>query len=177
MQNGVHSFTGHRPDKVGGYSPNAQKRLIAYAMDVLVRANTEIAIVGMALGWDQSVADACVILDIPFVAVVPFPRQEGRWPQPSQERYRRLLGQAQDQITLRQNAPMSAMQAAAWLDERNHWMVDESCHLHALWNGDRMGGTANCVAYAALSGREFTNHWDGWAKRGWLPEMFEDLIE
>ena len=62
MENGVHSFTGHQPDKVGGYSPNAQKRLISYAMDVLVRANTEIAVVGMALGWDQAVADAATQL-------------------------------------------------------------------------------------------------------------------
>lgn len=174
MSNGVHAFTGHRPAKLGGYSPNARKRLVAFAMEVVAEADTDIAIVGMALGWDQAVAEACIALDIPFVAAIPFKGQESRWPAHSQEHYRRLMDAAQDVKLVQDEVPATHNRAAAFLDMRNMWMVNNSSHLHALWDGLPTGGTANCVAYAAIQQRPFTNHWDRWSNP--FKDMFEDLL-
>lgn len=171
---GVHSFTGHRPDKLGGYGPVPERRLITLAMDVLRVTKTEIAIVGMALGWDQAVATACVNLSVPFVAAVPFPDQEKRWPQPAQKRYRRLLALAQDTHLVHAERPVNNGHAAGLLDARNKWMVRESSHLQALWNGDPKGGTANCIAFAKANNTPFTNHWLSWADP--MHGMFEDIL-
>lgn len=174
MTNGVHSFTGHRPERLGGYGAEAEQRLIAFAMEVLVASGTEIAVVGMALGWDQAVADACVNLDIPFVAAVPFHGQESRWPLPAQKRWQRLLDAAQDVKVLVDERPATPNRATAFLMHRNDWMVANSTRLQALWNGDKFGGTASCISTAKIRGIPITNHWPAWVDP--MRGMFEDIL-
>lgn len=171
---GVHSFTGHRPEKTGGYGSAAEQRLIEFAKTVLVGAKTEVAIVGMALGWDQAVAEACISLDIPYVAAVPFPGQQYRWPPHAQQRWQRLIDSAQDVKIVTEERPITSNQAAAFLMQRNRWMNANCSHLQALWNGDPRSGTASCITDASKRGIPFTNHWSRWADptRG----MFEDIL-
>lgn len=143
------SFTGHRPDKLGGYGPSRIRDGVLVEMLKLLRElKPEYAISGMALGVDQWAARCCVHLGIPFVAAIPFGGQELLWPKTSQEAYHRLLKQARsvkvvcgDEIDR-----VPAMQV------RNEWMVDNSDLLLAVWDGSS-GGTANCVKYARLMGK------------------------
>lgn len=69
------AFTGHRPDKLGGYSPEADRRLVAFARRLVVALQARYAperfISGMALGWDMAVAEACASKGLPFIAAVP----------------------------------------------------------------------------------------------------------
>lgn len=70
------SFTGHRPDKLGEpYHPTPAKA-VHLAIDFLLNAKPDLCVVGMAQGWDMSVAYACTKLDIPFTAAIPFIGQE-----------------------------------------------------------------------------------------------------
>lgn len=133
--------TGHRPDKLGGYSPGAVNRLRLIAHKYLVKTRPVIVISGMALGWDQSVAQAALLAGVPFVAAIPFVGQERKWPAASQEAYHEVLAQA-EKVHI-----VCAGGYEPWkMQQRNEWMVDKCDRLVAMWNGGP-GGTANCLAY------------------------------
>lgn len=149
--------TGHRPDKLGGYS-NTQT-LDHFAYYLLQHLQPEKVISGMALGWDQSLALAAVQLGIPFIAAIPCPGQESRWPESGQQRYRALLGHASEQIVIATEYSPKAMM------DRNRWMVDQLVgpqdYLLALWNGTS-GGTKNCHDYAQKKQIHILNAWPHW---------------
>jgi len=53
------AVTGHRPEKLGGYGPAVAERLFNLASSELQGLRPEYVLTGMAIGWDQAVADAC----------------------------------------------------------------------------------------------------------------------
>lgn len=134
--------TGHRPTKLGGYSPQAFDRLVALAEGWLTDNRPSKVISGMALGWDMALAQASINLGIPFVAAVPFHGQEGNWPMTSRISYHKLLEKSESTIVVSPGG-----YAAFKMQKRNEWMVDNCDTLLALWNGSA-GGTFNCIRYA-----------------------------
>lgn len=160
--------TGHRPEKLGGYGDDARHELEAFAVRTLATLRVQQVISGMALGWDQAVAEACLFLGVPFIAAVPFYGQDRRWPGSARERYLRLLGRAMRVEMLSAVEPASNGQAAKLLDARNRWMVDHAEQMLALWNGSLIGGTANCVAYAERRRKSVLNVWPLWELRAVL---------
>lgn len=158
----VLAATGHRPDKLGGYSMGARVRLTRFATGVIPQYAPDEFISGMALGWDTACALAALALGIPLVAAVPFEGQESQWPQDAQFLYRWILSQAARVVIVSPGG-----YAAHKMQIRNQWMVDNSNLLLALWNGSP-GGTANCITYAEGVGRLYGNPWHqwlGWAER------------
>jgi uncharacterized phage-like protein YoqJ len=151
IDNKVVAFTGHRPNKLGGYRiPNptftAVTEQIRSALEDLKPTQ---AISGMALGVDQWAAQICIELDIPFIAAVPFEGQEKVWPEASKKTYQELLDKAERIVVV------TPGKYDAWkMQKRNEWMVDHCDVLIAVWNGDLLGGTSNCVAYAKSVGKE-----------------------
>ncbi|MGE8453031.1 MAG: SLOG family protein, partial [Pseudomonadales bacterium] len=87
----IYAATGHRPDKIGGYSKDALRVQIKVAKRYLKKKEPDKIISGLALGWDTAWAIAGIQLEIPVIAAVPFKGQEKSWPEESQERYRRIL--------------------------------------------------------------------------------------
>lgn len=144
------AFTGHRPNKLGGYKlpNNIYNRVCKEIESILKDLKPEKAISGMALGVDQWAAMLCIKLNIPFIAAVPFPGQEGVWPESSQRIYKLLLKKADD-IVIVSDAPFKA----AKLQKRNEWMVDQCDKLIAVFDGTD-GGTCNCVKYAEKHNKE-----------------------
>lgn len=162
--------TGHRPDKLGGYDEKTRRALGAMATEYLHYERPTFVISGMALGWDQAVAAAAVVLGIPFIAAVPFDGQERMWPQHSQTRYRRLLAHAERvEIIVERKLPFNI---AGAMQTRNEWMVDEANKLMALWDGSSGGGTCNCIRYAEKKGVPYDNLWSRWA----MPEDIRELL-
>lgn len=144
------AFTGHRPDKLGGWDPlhPIVGRVRKGLRDALAREWPTQAICGMALGVDTWAAETCVELGIPFVAAVPCDDMESRWPLPSQERFRCLVALAQEVVVV---SPGSYQ---PWkMQRRNEWMVDRCNRLYYVHDGSP-GGTYNCLAYAAQVGRD-----------------------
>lgn len=151
--------TGHRPDKLGGYAPEAYERYFSVALIHLDKARPDLVITGMALGWDTALAEAAFSLGIPFHAYIPFPGQERKWPADNQKLYRNLLAEAGEVRDI------CGEGYAAWkMQARNEAMVDalitEESYLLALWNGDKDGGTANCIRYAEDRGVVIINCWE-----------------
>lgn len=139
------AFTGHRPNKLGGYNiPNPIYNHIYSQIDqVLKSLKPERVISGMALGIDQWAAIIAKRLNIPFTAAIPFEGQEGNWPSASQKTYKQLLSFAEEKVIVCEGS-----YAASKMQIRNEWMVDRCDTLIAVYNGDATGGTANCVRYA-----------------------------
>jgi uncharacterized phage-like protein YoqJ len=143
------AVTGHRPDKLflpklSGYDENNPLRVwvreqMAYR---LRRLRPLYGISGMAIGVDQDFAEVCVALRIPLIAAIPFRGQERQWPYPSQQRYHQLLKLAHEVVVVWEGGySRDAMMA------RNHWMIDHSNMLMAVFDGTT-GGTAATVLYA-----------------------------
>ncbi len=148
--------TGHRPDKLGGYSVEAHDRLVDFCRTLVVSPDIQTVITGMALGFDQAVAEACYKEGVPFHAYVPFLGQQNRWPLKAKQKYEKLLRRASEVVVV------SSGGYGAWkLQIRNQAMVDVGDRGIALWNGSP-GGTSNCLTYAKTRGREVQNVWDLW---------------
>lgn len=138
------AFTGHRPDKLGGYeTPNPTQRWVCWCLhDELLALKPDQTITGMAQGVDQWAAAICLNNNIPYIAAIPFVGQESMWPAAAQSRWRYLLGRAVETVVVCEGA-----YAPAKMQKRNEWMVDHCDVLLAVWDGTS-GGTANCVRYA-----------------------------
>jgi uncharacterized phage-like protein YoqJ len=143
------AFTGHRPDKLGGYKlPNDTYIRVCQKIDTTLRElNPEKVISGMALGIDQWAAMIAHKLGIPFLAAIPFEGQEKAWPETSQKTFRLLRKLAAEEVIV-----SSGGYSADKMQVRNIWMVDNCDTLIAVWDGTS-GGTANCVAYAESVGK------------------------
>lgn len=149
-------ITGHRPNKLGGYTAAAQDRLYRFALFVIQSYHPSQVITGMALGWDTAVAKACITLNVPFIAAVPFEGQESQWLAESRHEYYRILAKALKVVHV--SPPgfnTNKMQI------RNEWIVDNCTHLAALHDGTA-GGTNNCVRYAIQQSKPRVNLWSSW---------------
>lgn len=137
------AFTGHRPDKLGGYNNNSplNKKIRHAIHDKLIELKPELVITGGALGVDTFAAVECHSLAIPYWVVSPCQNHGSNWPKVSQTIYRIICENAARHIQFDKPYSPKAMQ------ERNEFMVDHCDILIAVWDGSP-GGTANCVAYA-----------------------------
>lgn len=154
----VIAATGHRPQKLGGFSPAVYERLFTHAYGFLGTFEVDVVISGMALGWDTAVAEAALMHGMPLYAYIPFAGQESQWPPESQRFYRALLRKAKQVIEC---SPPGY--SVAKMQVRNCRMVDDCSILLALWDGSS-GGTANCIEYAESRGKEIVNTWERWAE-------------
>lgn len=148
--------TGHRPNKLGGYSTDAERQLWQFAKTQLMRLRPKLVISGGALGWDTALARAAFVLKIPYDLYVPFRGQELAWPPASRESYHKMVNYANSVVICSDGG------YAAWkMQERNKRMVCASTKVLALWDGSS-GGTANCVAFATQIGKPVDNCWKEW---------------
>lgn len=171
------AFTGHRPQRTGGFGRKAYLRLFDVAFTYLrdlrdslpfPQQRNLVTMSGMAQGWDHAGASASHELGIPFIAAVPFEGQERLWPGAAQRAYRSLLNKAHNVHVVHPGSteewPPEAFVFA--FQERNEFMVDRSDLICALWDGKSSGGTANCVAYALGAEKPVVNLWPRWLDLG-----------
>lgn len=140
----IAAFTGHRPNKLGGYKlPNPTYVHVCQQLDKTLRElKPEKVISGMALGIDQWATNVSHKLGIPFIAAVPFLGQEKAWPAESQRTYNKLIKLASEVVVVCEGG-----YEAIKMQRRNEWMVDHCDVLIAVWDGTP-GGTGNCINYA-----------------------------
>lgn len=149
--------TGHRPDKLGGYTEDVHEKLVELAMGFL-RANPDIdhVVAGGALGWDTALAEAAIRMKLYLTLALPFPGFEDRWPDKSKALLYAHMAQADDVVFVCEPG------YAGWkMQERNKWMVDNTDFVLALWDGSA-GGTSNCVNYAMKRKVAIVNLWSEW---------------
>ena len=159
------TFTGHRPDKLYGYSlDNPKYQILAQELAKHLRwliENERVKrfISGGAIGYDTV---AFFVVEqmkreyegIENILAVPFQNQFIKWREVDKERYFRMKAQADEIVYVdtleeyqtKHDTPIGDFSNAK-MQRRNEYMVDNSNYMVALWNGDKKGGTYNCVKY------------------------------
>lgn len=165
-------FTGHRPNKLGGYDINSEKNLIV--AKELIRSLIDIIeqskdkefhfICGGAIGFDQIAFHVCNYIskksnkfkDKKFTTeiAIPFEKQYMKWNRKDVDFYLNQLNQA-DKIThvdtlddYNKSNGNKGEYHPYKMQLRNMYMVDNSDVIIACWDGSK-GGTCNCVEYAS----------------------------
>lgn len=165
-------FTGSRPEKLpyGGDETKKETKLIKLYLELQIlkaikHGGYHHFITGMCRGIDLWAAEA--VLDyrnaITLECVIPFWGQEERWGKADQERYEKVLGEA-DAITV-----LHKKYTRGCYFERNRYMVDHSSLVVAYWDGQK-GGTAYTVDYAKKRGTTLVNLYENVTHDGAITE-------
>ena len=138
-------FTGHRPERLG--MPESD---VIFGLKEEIR--TAIAdgfqtfISGMARGVNLWAAEVVLALRdegaaVRLICASPYRGFESRWSREWQERYRRVMVQA-DLVRF-----ICPGYSGDCFQRRNQWMVDHSARVIAVYNG-QPSGTRNTIEYA-----------------------------
>lgn len=158
ISSNVVCFTGHRSQKLpwGFNEEDIRYKLarIETKKEIIkcIKSGKNHFISGMALGFDMMCAEIVLSLkktypNIILECAVPCVGQEKRWPLSQQNRYKRILHQADKIRCIFDYYTQNCM------EERNRYMVNSSSLVIALFNG-REGGTKNTIDYAKRQGKE-----------------------
>lgn len=141
-------FTGHRklqhPEKVLG------REIIRW----FGALEPDKCITGMALGYDQLAARACVYAGIPFIAALPGKEQPNKWPAAARKTYETILSRAH-KIVYVDTLPKysNTNNFITKLFNRNEWIVDNSDKILAYYLNTGKGGTFRTIIYANKVGK------------------------
>ncbi len=151
------SFTGHRPERLGGYGPNPTKDdVCAFLKRAILRLRDEgfeEFISGAALGVDQWAADIALELGLNVTFALPFAGYGENWPQESRDyleaqkkKAKRIVVVCEGEYKPHKN------------HFRNTWMLDNSAVVVAVWNGAPDGGTASACRGLKKSGKRYIRY-------------------
>jgi len=154
MINAEHSicFTGHRPDRLGGYASNPvqtwAKKELRSIIEKAINKDMKWFVSGGALGVDQWAAE--IVIEIKkqgkpanLCIAKPFPAQASRWKEEAKAAYNNIVRKSDKIIEVSEGG------FAAWkMHKRNRWMVNHSKYVVAVWDQVQKGGTWNCLEYA-----------------------------
>lgn len=132
--------TGLRPTELGGYDESETARLVRdHMIDILLaksRLHPDLRVLtGMGLGAETLGAEAARDSGVPFVPVLAFPRLDERWPEASRRRFRSLLDEADEIITLQTTTPDTTAKVAAAFKRRDAWLARHADEAVVIWDG------------------------------------------
>lgn len=156
-------FTGHRPNRLGGFSPCAKKKLYRFAHRILLRLDDDVTIVqGCALGFDQAIATAAIEQGHKVISMVPFLGFNKNWPVESVFELDGILNQSSEvRVCMTKDLMETIDNISFALNYRNEKIVEESDKLLALACGAK-SGTQNCIDYALRRQIPVLNLWRDW---------------
>lgn len=152
-------FTGHRPKGLPwGYDEEKEsckefKRVMYGILEKAIQNNYTYFISGMALGIDMICAEIVLNLKKKYKEVflecaIPCLNQEKLWSENQQDRYNRILKQADLVHYVSKNTYTNDC-----MNNRNNYMVTKSDVVIAIWNG-KPSGTANTIQMANNQGKK-----------------------
>lgn len=150
----VAAATGHRWARLPmPRTPAAEAQLDALAVAFLEQLQPDVAVSGMALGWDTSYARAALVCGVPLVAAVPgsVAMQSQGWAPRDVATYRAIL-----QAAAHMEIVGAGYSFARACGIRDHYMVDRAGVVCALWSG-APSGTGNTIRYAERRGLPVVN--------------------
>lgn len=157
-------FTGHRSDKLNfplddtTYDYNKFYGRLSSAISDTIKKGCTNFYCGMAHGFDIIAGEYIALIkklnkSLKLIGVVPFSGQEKGWSKEWQQRYRDLLNECDEVVTLNDSY-------SKWVyDQRNRYMVDRCRYVLTYFDGGK-GGTDNTIKYAIKHGREVFNIYD-----------------
>lgn len=180
------AWTGHRPEKLGGYSRSnpiyiSVRDRMKNKIEQATKTFGEVQwITGGALGVDQMAAELLSEMGLSYIVAAPCHRLSDPWPPHAQKHYNEICRNADPELAQLLCGDKSVRQGVVYvhdgpytgpslMQDRNKWMVDNADFLIAVWDGTP-GGTANCLRYAL-------HKWYGANKTAsykWMAENMEE---
>ena len=155
--------TGHRPNRlrnewsyVGPFSDKIRLTIRATFTEL---ENVEMVISGMALGYDQILAQEALNLRIPVLAAIPCQDQDKLWQAESKRIYNEILGNSLVTQKLVSRGPYEYSK----MFSRDLWMLHQiqiGDVLLACFDGEPYGGTYKTYKYAQKLEKTIINIWD-----------------
>ena len=148
------AFTGHR---FISYSDRRRlKTNLERAITVCCHSGIRHFLCGMAVGFDMLAAETLLAMkadypDIRLTTVIPFRGQSCKFNPADKERYRSILGKADNVVCL------SETYFDGCFLRRNDYMLNHASHIIAYYNGEPKGGTFYTYRRAERMGLEITN--------------------
>ena len=147
------AFTGHRPQNLPWQFNEADtyclklKQILNQQISQLAKNGFTDFLSGMALGSDTWAAEAVLNLRkknpaLKLHCILPCKTQAEKWPVSEQERYQKILAQADSIFFTSRNYHPNCML------ERNRFMVEKARLLLAVYNGQPHSGTDAAVRHA-----------------------------
>jgi|LakMenEpi03Aug12_release.lakeMendotaPanAssembly.Ray.scaffolds.fasta_scaffold781899_2 hypothetical protein len=151
------TVTGHRPKYYKTHNRSWAKvtdAMYEVALEYIIGNMPESRVynIGMAVGWDLAVAQACDNCGVPYVAYMPCADQERLWPPHTQAIYRKLVNRA-SYIVVVSDEPYKPY----LMLRRNARMMGECDHVMALYGGDPQSGTGHAIDIALENGYHIDN--------------------
>lgn len=151
------AFTGHRPERIGGYDENNPKARdvkarLKKAVDYCIAHGKKVFVVGGALGVDMWAGEIVAELkkadpSIKLVIAEPFAGHDAKWKDEHKARYAALKSAA-DKVVVVNSGGYDAWK----MNKCNEYMIDRASTLVAVFDGDQYGGTYNALSYARKRG-------------------------
>ena len=135
------AVAGHRPPELGGFDENPVAARVRRRLREVLAAKAVLhpdlaVLTGLGLGAEQLGAEAAAEAGIPYVAVLPFPDPDSKWPASSRARYRTLLEGAAGHVVLDPTAPATRQRAGAALGRRDAWLARNAAEAIVVWDGE-----------------------------------------
>ena len=135
--------TGHRPQKLGGFKPNATQTFVKEQLERVIKkldnGSCEL-VTGMALGVDQWFCEIGLGLGLKVHAYLPCKGQSKPWREEAQKKHRELTLQCDWRLISK-----DTYQGPHQLLNRNTAMVNDSDIAIIVWDGKENGGTWDAV--------------------------------
>ena len=132
-------ITGVQPPQLGGYDANpvaddVRRRLTEILVAKAALEPGLVVLTGLRLGAETLGAEAAAEAELPYVAVLPFPDPESKWPAPTQRRFHELLAEASAVVRLEKKVPADNKAAGQALDRRNGWLRKTASEAIVVWD-------------------------------------------
>ena len=131
---------GAQPPELGGFDENPVaadvRRRLAEIIEAKHQLDTDLTVLtGLRLGAETLGAEAAAAVDVPYVAVLPYPDPDARWPASSRRRFADLCDGAAAVVRLERTMPDSPRAAGQALDRRNGWLRQVADEALVVWDG------------------------------------------
>ena len=138
--------TGLQPPGLGGFEENDTAAGVRRRLAEIIEAKGEVeadlvVLTGLRLGAETLGAEAAAMAGAPYVAVLPYPDPDARWPIAQRRRFAGLLEGAEAVVLLERTAPVTPARAGQAMDRRNAWLRQVADEALVVWDGaDRRVG-------------------------------------
>lgn len=158
--------SGHRPNKIYGYDIYNKKynqlrdkylEVLGYISDKY--NGIEYLFNGMAIGWDTITFEETYFAhdEISIIGCIPFYKQNNKWNKRDREIYEIMKGKSDGLVyvdTLEAYTIKGTVEGEydiRKMQKRNEYMVNNSEIIITCWNGEKQGGTWQCIRYGLQS--------------------------
>ncbi len=131
---------GMQPPGLGGYDDNPIRREARRRLGEVLAAKHQldhdlVVLTGLRLGAETLAAEVAAEAGMPYVAVLPYPDPDVKWPGTARQTFASLVEGAHAVVRLERKSPESAKAAGQALDRRNGWLRKVSDEAVVVWDG------------------------------------------